>query len=78
MKMKLQRTRYDRNWPEKAFFKVYSKAWANKRTKVYSYDGLNFIVDFGSALGLWMGLSCLSLLDQILEAWGFVVKGWKK
>ena len=78
MKMKLQRTRYDRNWPEKAFFKVYSKAWANKRTKVYSYDGLNFIVDFGSALGLWMGLSCLSILDQILETWVVMQKYWKK
>jgi hypothetical protein len=30
---------------------------------VYSYDLFNLIVDLGSALGLWLGLSALSIFD---------------
>ena len=78
IKMKLKRTRYDTNFPDNAWISIYSKAWAKKRTDIYSYNGFNFIVDFGSALGLWMGLSCLSILDQILETWVVMQKYWKK
>ena len=78
MKMKLQRTRHETNWPEHVRFTVHSKAWANKRTEFHSYNGFNFIVDFGSALGLWMGLSCLSILDQVLENWVLMQNYWKK
>ena len=34
---------------------------------VYSYDLFNLVVDLGSALGLWLGLSALSIFDNILE-----------
>ena len=34
---------------------------------VYAYDGFNLVVDVGSALGLWLGLSALSIFDKILE-----------
>ena len=31
--------------------------------EVYSYDLFNLVVDLGSALGLWLGLSALSFFD---------------
>ncbi len=34
---------------------------------VLAYDGFNLLVDIGSALGLWLGLSALSISDKILE-----------
>ena len=34
---------------------------------VFAYDGFNLVVDVGSALGLWLGLSALSIFDKILE-----------
>ena len=78
MKIKLQRTRFDTKFPDHVVFKAFSKGLAKKLTDVFSYDEFNFIVDFGSALGLWMGLSCLSILDQILETWASFMKFWKK
>ena len=35
-------------------------------TDVYSYDVFCLIVDLGSSLGLWLGLSVLSILDYII------------
>ncbi len=35
---------------------------------VYSYDVFSLIVELGSALGLWVGLSALGLLDIIIAA----------
>ena len=36
-------------------------------TAAHSYDMFNLIVDLGSSLGLWLGLSALSIFDAILE-----------
>ena len=36
-------------------------------TYVHAYDWFNLLVDLGSALGLWLGLSVLSIFDSILE-----------
>ncbi len=30
---------------------------------MYSYDGFNLLVDLGSSLGLWLGLSAVSFLQ---------------
>ncbi len=35
-------------------------------TDVFAYDIFNLIVDMGSALGLWLGLSALSIFDSII------------
>ena len=35
-------------------------------TDVYSYDLFSLIVDLGSALGLWLGLSALGILDNLV------------
>ena len=33
---------------------------------VYAYDMFSLIVDLGSALGLWLGLSACSIFDSLL------------
>ena len=37
----------------------------------YSYDAFNLVVDIGSALGLWLGLSVMSIFDSFMDfcAW---------
>ena len=52
--------------------------WANivfefKKTvtvekKVVAYTLFNFIIDIGSSLGLWLGLSALGIIELIIEA----------
>ena len=36
--------------------------------KVVVYTWFNFIIDVGSSLGLWLGLSALSITDLVIEA----------
>ena len=45
--------------------------------KVLSYTGFNFIIDVGSSLGLWLGLSALGITDLAIEAF-MVVRKWLK
>ena len=35
-------------------------------TDVFAYDIFNLVVDTGSALGLWLGLSALSIFDSVI------------
>ena len=44
-----------------------------KKTIVYTW--FNFIVDIGSSLGLWLGLSALGITDLMIEAY-MVAKKW--
>ena len=37
-------------------------------SEVYAYDMFNLIVDMGSSLGLWLGLSALSIFDLVIVA----------
>ena len=43
-------------------------------TDVYSYDLFNLVVDLGSALGLWLGLSALSIIENILISYQCTVR----
>ena len=36
-------------------------------TDVVAYNGFNLVVDLGSALGLWLGVSALSMYDLATE-----------
>ena len=36
------------------------------KKKVVSYDMFNFVVDAGSSLGLWLGLSILNITDAVI------------
>ena len=45
--------------------------------KIVVYTWFNFIVDVGSSLGLWLGLSAIGITDMLIEA--FVkIKQWIK
>ncbi len=46
-------------------------------TDIYSYGGFSLIVDFGSLIGLWLGLSAISLLDLGVEAGRILRQGCK-
>ena len=35
-------------------------------TDVMAYDIFNLVVDMGSALGLWLGLSAISIFDLVI------------
>ena len=37
------------------------------QTNVYAYDVFSLVVDLGSSLGLWLGLSALSIFDTLVE-----------
>ncbi len=41
-------------------------------TEVYEYNGLSLVVDLGSAMGLWLGVSALTVLDYILQLFSFM------
>ena len=45
--------------------------------KVIVYTWFNFIIDVGSSLGLWLGLSALNITDLVIEAF-MVAKKWLK
>ena len=57
-----------------------NKSWlvlkANKDvtvyTEMYEYNGLSLVVDLGSAMGLWLGVSALTVLDYILQLFSFM------
>ena len=34
--------------------------------KLYNYDSFKFLIDIGSSLGLWLGLSVLGLYDILV------------
>ena len=37
------------------------------KRRVVAYDMFNFVVDIGSSLGLWLGLSILNITDAIIR-----------
>ncbi len=43
------------------------KKKVEKRYRVISYDFYNFLIDIGSSLGMWLGLSLLSLTDGAMQ-----------
>ena len=63
--------RHRRQCTNDAFFSVdllFNKNVVFKK-KVLTYDIFNFVVDVGSSLGLWLGLSILNITDALI---GFV------
>ena len=65
-RIELERVLYKSNKIGNAFLLAKSNDWATVSTETYSYDIFSLTVDFGSALGLWLGLSCISILDLVL------------
>ena len=67
MEMKLRNKVYRTNLVHAAIIDVKSLDYAAVEREVLSYDIFSLTVDLGSGLGLWLGLSCLNVLDFILE-----------
>ena len=56
-------------------FKLRFKKTVQIRKKVIVYTFFNFIIDVGSSLGLWLGLSALGITDLAIEAF-MLAKTW--
>jgi hypothetical protein len=63
MSIQMKRTSYLTNLINNAHLNLRLHEKVDVLTDVYSYDLFNLVVDFGSALGLWLGFSILSLFD---------------
>ena len=51
-----------------AFLKFRFKKTVRVKKKIVVYTWFNFIIDVGSSLGLWLGLSALGITDLTIEA----------
>ena len=67
MHFKLNEISHDSNRYNNAALTVKMKDEMIVYTDVYAYDIFNLIVDLGSSLGLWLGLSALSIFDTLVE-----------
>ena len=55
------------NFPKHSVLEIIFDRDVQVYKRVYSYDVFSLVVELGSALGLWVGLSALGLLDIIIE-----------
>ena len=78
MTIKFHQVVYSTNRLNAAYFNAKSSDYVRVLKEVYSYDIFSLTVDLGSALGLWMGLSLLSILDYILDNWISIKKLWNR
>ena len=63
MSIQIKRKYYHTNVINNAHLNIRVDEEVAVLTDVYSYDLFNLVVDLGSALGLWLGLSALSFFD---------------
>ncbi len=54
------------NFPDAAVLNVRHDKTVQVYRKVHSYDMFSLVVEIGSALGLWMGLSAVAILDNVI------------
>ena len=68
MSIKLKQLKHVTNNPNAAGVRIdMNKKTVNVYILAISYDVFNLVVDLGSALGLWFGLSAISIYDTIIE-----------
>ena len=56
------------NFPKYTVFEVNFDEKVQIHKRAYSYDAFSLTVELGSALGLWVGLSALGLLDIFIDS----------
>ena len=61
----IEQTYYLPNLPEHAKINLKAKENVDVYHDIYAYDEFSLVVDLGSALGLWLGLSVLSIVHGI-------------
>ena len=76
-KIKIKITDNYSNEFEKAALSYFFEKFIDVYTEMYSYDIFSLVVDLGSALGLWLGLSAICILDNIFIVWNTIVE-WSK
>ena len=74
MSLSLKRTYHISNSKTKSYLSVISKNDVEVLKATYSYDIFNLVVDIGSALGLWLGLSALNILDNTFLLYSWMTK----
>ena len=42
--------------------------------QVFNYNSFQFVIDVGSSLGLWLGLSALGIYDLLIDVLIFIKK----
>ena len=67
MNIEMKRTSYRFDRTEDAFFQYYFNNDVIIYTEVYAYEEFDLVVNLGSALGLWLGLSALDICDHLLH-----------
>ena len=65
---------YMSNYPKSGVLKLKIGSTILKETEIYSYDIFSLAVELGSALGLWLGLSLLSLYDLATDYYNYLFK----
>ena len=69
-KLELQLKRIGKSdHPTMAIFDIKHHQEVEVHKTIYAYDIFNLIVELGSSLGLWMGMSAVGLLDILIESW---------
>ena len=74
MNLKLKRTSHNANSKGYARLSYVTNEEVVVFKETYSYDITNLVVDTGSALGLWLGLSVLSILDHTITLFNLIEK----
>ena len=67
MSIEIKRTYYHANILNHAKLSIVIENEVVVEKATHSYDIFNLVVDIGSALGLWLGLSALCILDNIIK-----------
>ena len=76
-KVKIIETEKYTNIYEGATLSYFFEEYIDVYTEMYSYDMFSLVVDLGSALGLWLGLSALCILDDLFMVWNAIVE-WNR
>ena len=63
----LKKTTYRTNRPSDAFLKITSEQKVRVITDAYSFSIFSLVVELGSALGLWLGLSALNIVELVFR-----------
>ena len=69
MSVNMRKTAYYSNKPDNSKVEIIAKNEVELLTDINAYDVFSLIVDLGSAMGLWLGLSALSIFDIVMDGY---------
>ncbi len=69
MDIKLTKVMEIQHYPHYVLMSTEHEEQVNVYTLTYSYDAFSLAVEIGSALGLWLGMSAIGILDVIIDIW---------